>query len=185
MTQKCWSTTDNAKCTCSETSGMKLQVQYLYLDMQTCDRCIGTDEVLDEVMEVLTPALNLAGFDVEYDKVEMSTEEMAREYRFLSSPTIRVNGEDLCQAVVENSCGCCSDISGTDVDCRVFVYKGEAYEVPPKEMLALAILEKAFGSKASGCECGEYELPENLKTFYEGKKIQQRMCECSCSCNQE
>ena len=183
MTQKCCSTTDNASSTCSETSDLKLLVQYLYLDLQTCDRCIGTDEVLEEVIEIITPALNLAGFDVEYDKVEMSTEEIAREYRFLSSPTIRVNGEDICQAIAENSCGCCSDISGTDVDCRVFVYKGDAYEVPPKEMLAAAILEKAFNRIVSGCGCGEYELPENLKTFYEGKKIQQ--CTCGCSCNQQ
>jgi len=182
MTDKCCSTADNAKCNCSETSGMKLRVQYLYLDLQTCDRCIGTDEVLDEVMEILAPALNLAGLDVEYDKVEMTTEEIAREYRFLSSPTIRVNGEDICQTVAENSCGCCSDISGADVDCRVFVYKGKAYEVPPNEMLAAAILEKAFGSKASGCVCNEYNLPENLKAFYEGKKNQQ--CTCGCSCNQ-
>lgn len=182
MTKKCCSIADNARCTCSETSGMKLLVQYLYLDLQTCDRCIGTDEVLDEVMEILIPALTLAGFDVEYDKVEMSTEEIAEAYRFLSSPTIRVNGEDIFQTVAENSCGCCSDISGTDVDCRVFVYRGEVYEVPPKEMLATAILEKAFVSKVSRCECGEYELPENLKTFYEGKKMQQ--CTCGCSCSQ-
>ena len=32
-------------------------IDYLYLDLQTCDRCIGTDKVLEEVISELTPAL--------------------------------------------------------------------------------------------------------------------------------
>jgi hypothetical protein len=52
----------------------------------------------------------------------------------------------------------------------VFEYNGEIYEVPPKEMLAEAILKSVFGQIKTGCYRGEYELPENLKEFYEGKK---------------
>jgi hypothetical protein len=155
-------------------------VEYLYLDLNTCERCMGTDDELDEVMMVLTPALELAGFDVQYKKVEMATTEIARQYRFLSSPTVRVNGQDICDSVAENSCGCCSEISGTDVDCRVFEYGGQSYEVPPKEMLAEAILRIAFGESEGGCACGDYELPENLKTFYEGKG--QKSCSCGGNC---
>jgi ACR3 family arsenite efflux pump ArsB len=70
-------------------------------------------------MITLTPTLNIAGFEVEYNKIEMNTAEVAKQYKFLSSPTIRVNSQDICQSVEENSCGCCSDISGTDVNCRV------------------------------------------------------------------
>lgn len=157
-------------CGCEAASEKKIVVEYLYLDLETCDRCIGTEKVLDEVMMVLTPALNIAGFKVEYNKIQMKTAEIAEQYRFLSSPTIRINGYDICQSVAENSCGCCSDISGADVDCRVFEYNGEIYEVPPKEMLAEAILKSVFGQIKTGCYRGEYELPENLKEFYEGKK---------------
>ena len=132
-------------CGCEAASEKKIVVEYLYLDLETCDRCIGTEKVLDEVMMALTPALNIAGFKVEYNKIEMKTAEIAEQYRFLSSPTIRVNGYDICQSVAENSCGCCSDISGADVDCRVFEYNGEIYEVPPKEMLAEAILNQYLG----------------------------------------
>ncbi|MPM11728.1 hypothetical protein SDC9_58078 [bioreactor metagenome] len=155
-------------CSCGESSEKKVLVEYLYLDLQTCDRCIGTDEVLDEVMTILTPALQLAGLEVEYSKIKMETAEFAERYRFLSSPTIRVNGQDICVSVKENSCGCCSQISGTDVNCRVFEYQGNTYEVPPKEMLAGAVLKTVF----SPAECrreNNYELPENLKTFFEGK----------------
>ena len=168
-------------CECEASSEKKIVVEYLYLDLQTCDRCIGTDSVLDAVMTTLTPAIRLAGFDVEYHKIEMKTAELAEQYRFLSSPTIRVNGRDICQSVAENSCGCCSEISGTDVDCRVFEYNGELYEVPPKEMLAKSILRAAYGQPEPSCTCGSYELPQNLKTFYEGKKNKSG-CSCGGKC---
>ncbi|MEA5143237.1 MAG: DUF2703 domain-containing protein [Oscillibacter sp.] len=147
----------------------KIVIEYLYLDLQTCDRCIGTDTVLDEVMATLTPALQFAGYEVEYKKIEMTTAELAVRYKFLSSPTIRVNGHDICASVEENSCGCCGDISGTDVDCRVFAYNGGSYEVPPKEVLIDAILRAVYKDTRS-CTCGDYEMPENLKNFYQGKK---------------
>lgn len=159
----------------------KIIVEYLYLDLQTCDRCIGTDSILDEVMLVLTPALELAGFTVEYRKTEIETAEIALQNQFLSSPTIRVNGHDICHSIVENSCGCCSEISDTDVECRVFMYKGEAYEVPPKEMLAEGILQFIFGQSNEVVPRDRYELPQNLKKFFEGKK-NKSSCSCSGGC---
>lgn len=168
-------------CGCETESEKKIIVEYLYLDLETCDRCIGTDNVLDEVMMTLTPALSIAGFTVEYRKIEMKTAEIAEQYKFVTSPTIRVNGYDICQSVVENNCGCCSDISGTNVNCRVFEYKGELYEVPPKEILAEAILNSIFGQVATGCSCEEYKLPDNLQEFYEGKKNKYG-CSCDGGC---
>jgi len=163
-------------CHCGEKTA---RIQYLYLDLTTCDRCVGTDAVLDEVMEVLTPALTTAGYKVSYEKTEMATQALAREYEFLSSPTIRVNGRDICRFVSESKCGCCGEISGTDVSCRVFEYEGKTYEVPPREMLAGAILETLF-MKDCGLESGEaYEMPRNLKDFFEGKR--QKAC-CTGSC---
>lgn len=172
---------DRPCCANSSDIEKKLLVEYLYLDLESCDRCIGTDKILDEVMMTLVPALRLAGYEVEYAKIEMKTAALAEQYRFLSSPTIRLNGQDICQSVAENSCGCCSDISGTDVSCRVFEYKGEKYEVPPREMLAEAILKGVFGRLESGCSCGDYVLPENLKEFFEGKEFKNK-CSCEGAC---
>ncbi len=166
-------------CGCNKASDKKVLVDYLFLDINTCDRCIGTDVVLDEVVKILTPAFSLAGYEVVYNKIEMATAEIAIKHHFISSPTIRVNGNDICQSVAENSCGCCSEISESDVDCRVFEYNGETYEVPPKEMLAEAILRIVFGLSERSCTCINYELPENLKTFFRGKKN----TECSCGGN--
>ena len=162
---------------CKQGSGKNVSVEYLYLDLETCGRCIGTDNVLDGVMRTLAPALELAGYEIDYRKTEIKSAELAAKHRFYSSPTIRVNGRDICASVKENSCGCCSEISGTDIDCRVFEYKGQNYEVPPKEMLAGAILRAVF-TEHKGENSGKgYELPENLKAFFKGKNSKSA---CSC-----
>ena len=158
----------------------KLLIEYLYLDLNTCDRCLGTEAVLDKVMEILHPVLVMAGYTVEYQKREMATAALAEQYRFLSSPTIRVNGRDIFGPVMESDCGCCGDIAGTAVDCRVFVYKGKTYEVPTEEMLVDAIIKSLTSPPA--CTCGTYELPENLKRFYEGKQEKAEGSSCSCGC---
>ena len=158
-----------------------VQIEYLFLDLQTCDRCIGTDRVLEEVIKEITPALETAGYRVVYHKLEMSTAELAQQYHFLSSPTIRVNGREVCNSVEENKCDCCSQISGTNVDCRVFEYDGQTYEVPPKAMLAEAVLSSVF-APFSTKECGCYEMPENLKTFYQGKVSNTDTCSCGGCC---
>ena len=158
-------------CDSSTKSERGVLIEYLYLDLNTCDRCIGTEQELDMVVSTLSPALNLAGYTVEYRKIEIISEEVAEKHEFLSSPTVRVNGKDVCQSVVENNCGCCGQISGTDVDCRIFEYNGGTYEVAPKEMLAEAIFKGLFGMTEDNRVCSEYRLPGNLKTFFVGKSL--------------
>jgi hypothetical protein len=167
-------------CGCGDCE-KKIVVEYLYLDLQTCERCIGTDNILDEVMRVLTPALEIAGFAVEYNKIEIKTVDMAIQHQFVSSPTIRVNGQDICKSIAENRCGCCSEISSTDVECRVFEYNGKTYEIPPKEMLAKSILQGVFSQYNERCSSDKYKLPENLKNFFDGKKTKSGCC-CEGNC---
>ncbi len=78
---------DDTTCSCGGdcTATKTVLVEYLYLDLHTCERCVGTDTVLEEVIAALTPALALAGFTVEYRKLEMATREAAIAHRFLSS----------------------------------------------------------------------------------------------------
>lgn len=148
-----------------------VEVEYLFLDLNVCERCIGTDKVLENVLEKIKPAISLAGYKINYKKTEIENLKMAEDNRFLSSPTIRVNGSDICDEVEENSCGCCSEISSTEVDCRVFKYKGKKYEVPPEEMLAKRIMEQIFSKEEKESKSQEeYKVPENLKKFFEGKR---------------
>lgn len=158
-----------------------VMVEYLYLDLETCERCMGTDAVLEEVLGVLSPALELAGYGIEYRKIEIASAELAQRHHFLSSPTVRVNGRDICQTVQENECGCCSEISDSNVDCRVFEYEGSSYEVAPKKMLAESILKNVFGTPTEACSYSDYTLPENLERFFSGKEAKQK-CSCGCDC---
>ena len=166
-------------CDSDALAGKTVAIDYLYLDLTSCDRCIGTDRVLDEVVAAITPALALAGYTVNYQKTEMATAELASRYQFVSSPTIRVNGRDIAASVAENHCGCCSAISNSNVDCRVFEYEGTTYEVPPKQMLAEGILRAVFGNQPDTKESA-YQLPENLTSFYAGKA--QQKCSCGGDC---
>ncbi len=158
-----------------------IKIDYLYLDLHTCDRCVGTDVVLEAVIRELTPAFALAGYTIQYRKTEIATAQDAVLNRFVSSPTIRVNGCDICGEVQENDCGCCGEISGTQVDCRVFAYDGDLYEVPPKAMLAEAILKMAFTASTDN-GLGPYELPQNLKNFFAGKAKKSCCCGGSSCC---
>ena len=167
-------------CGCGEAEKKRILIEYLYLDLKTCDRCIGTDKVLEETIMALNDALLLAGYEIEYKKIEIETAELAKKHQFLSSPTIRVNGYDLFGPVKESNCGCCGEISGTDVDCRVFEYEGQSYEVPPKAMLIEAIMRSVFSPRAENCDC--YSLPENLKDFFDGKEKKKSKCGCKSGC---
>ena len=119
-------------------------------------------------------------YQLSYRKQEVYTVEIAASYRFLSSPTILVNGQDIFDTITESDCGCCGDIAGVQVDCRVFEHDGKTYEVPTKEMLADAILKTIYHPTA--CTCGEYQLPENLKRFFAGKE-KKAASPCCCGGN--
>ena len=159
----------------------EVEIEYLYLDLNTCDRCVGTDMVLEEVIDELKPAFAIAGYEISYEKIEILSKDLAVKHRFVSSPTVRVNGIDICEDVKESDCGCCGEISGTQVDCRVFEYEGKLYEVPPKAMLAEAIMRYAF-DEANNSDLVNYELPENLRTFFAGKEKKTSCCCCGGSC---
>lgn len=164
-------------CCCGQTPTDKntkklFRIEYLYLDLKTCDRCMDTDKLLDEVVEVIKPALQLAGYEVRYRKHEMSTEQIAQRFEFVSSPTIRVNGVDIFGDVIENDCGCCGDIAGVAVDCRAYEIDGQIYDVPTKQMLAKALLKSI--DKMPPCNKPEYVMPDNLKRFFDGKANKQK-----------
>ena len=52
-----------------------VNVEYLYLDLNTCERCVGTDKVLEDVLKSLERYFKIAGYTVKYSKVEIETEK--------------------------------------------------------------------------------------------------------------
>ena len=177
---------DECSCGCgcsiaeAESHKNRLFIEYLYLDLHSCDRCIGTDAVLEKVISILRPALELAGYEISYKKTEMTTAQIAQQYKFLSSPTIRLNGNDIFGDIKENNCGCCGEIAGTEVECRVFEWAGKQYEVPTEHVMADAILH-AVSKTEKNADCA-YTMPENLKRFYDGKNRKKNFCGCGENC---
>jgi O-phosphoseryl-tRNA(Cys) synthetase len=132
-----------------------------------CTRCQGTEKSLDEVLSEISTVLEAAGNEVIVNRAEVNTEELALAYKFVSSPTIRVNGYDIQIEVKETLCESCGDLCGDEVDCRVWVYEGHEYAVPPKAMIIEAILKAVYGGYGGlPVSEQEYTLPENLKRFY-------------------
>jgi NAD-dependent dihydropyrimidine dehydrogenase PreA subunit len=64
-------------CSCGDTCGCggeavekELFVDFLYLDLKTCDRCIGTDDVLLEAVNEIEPVLKAAGYAIALNKMK-------------------------------------------------------------------------------------------------------------------
>lgn len=145
----------------------RLQIDFLYLDLDTCDRCVAADGTLREALAELSSVLNILGYAVELNKVNITTRELARQYCFLSSPTIRVNGLDICGTITENGCCSCGTLCGGDVNCRTFSYDGKTYDQPPKAMVMAGILRAIYGQLPR--QEAAYILPDNLERFFAGR----------------
>lgn len=163
------------KCSCgssccdSEQVKKKLMIDFLYLDLTVCERCQGTESNLDQAIDEVDRVLKAAGYEVQLNKINIITKDMAVKHRFLSSPTIRINGNDISLEVSETPCKDCGDLCGDTVDCRSWIYEGNEYSEPPKEMIVNSILKVVYGGdKDKPADQKEYELPQNLELFFEG-----------------
>jgi hypothetical protein len=160
---------------CSELAGKEqnereITIDFLFLDLSVCTWCQGTDSSLDAALADVANVLDATGVTVKVKKTHVTTEEQAIQYRFYSSPTIRINGRDIQLETKEVLCESCGDLCGDEVDCRVWLYQGKEYTVPSKAMIIEAILREIYGGKFGAPLSGEYVLPENLKKFFHSMK---------------
>jgi len=151
----------------------KIRIDFLYLDLTVCQRCQGTETNMDAALEDVAKILETQGYEIEMKRIHVSSREIATRYEFVSSPTIRVNGQDIDLSQKESLCKDCGDLCGDTVNCRVWVYKDEEFTTPPMEMIIDAIL-KAAESKLLNFPMGAgYELPQNLKVYFDSLDRQQ------------
>lgn len=153
---------------CSEVHKKEILIEFMYLDLETCERCCGTDAALVEAIDKVADLLTAAGLEPVLKKIKIESIQMAEEYKFLSSPTIRVNGRDVTSSVKENACTDCGDICGDDVKCRVWEYEGNRYEVPPIGLLVDGLLKGVYSPESLSKPAEEYDVPENIRTFFAG-----------------
>jgi O-phosphoseryl-tRNA(Cys) synthetase len=190
MVDKNNNTIDGSCCSCGPSccdaqKGIDIKkrciiIDFLYLDLSVCTRCQGTDNSLDEALAEVSKVLEATGVEVIVNKINVITEELAIQHKFASSPTIRVNGSDIQMDVKESLCESCGDLCGDEVDCRVWVYQGQEYTVPPKAMIVEAILKEIYGGEGNKKAETPYSLPQNLKNFYEAKKTKEEKKETPC-----
>jgi glutaredoxin len=124
---------------------MIMKVQLLYI--LDCPWCVKTKELVKESLEEL-------GVKADIEEILVDSEEKARNYEFVGSPTVRINGKDVQEEVSKGRCLPCEELAEYEEEttefvkqecicgCRIYFYKGKQYPYPPKEMI-----KEAIGSK--------------------------------------
>lgn len=154
-----------------------IEIEFLYLDLDACDVCRGSESNLDAALAQISAVLAAAGAAVELKKIHVTSYEQALALGFLSSPTIRVDGRDVALAVKENHCAKCSELSGTETFCRVWDFRGDEYSTVPPPMVVEAVLKAVYGGAESDRRAVSAaqvaRSRENLKRFFDGVDARQ------------
>ena len=150
---------------------MELVIDFLYLDLSTCTRCINTNKNLEAALINVSSILSNAGNNIVLNKTLIENEEQAIQHKFELSPTIRINGKNIDIENRESICDSCSDLCSCEegTSCRVWYYKGKEYNEAPVEMIIDAILTEVYSNKNNTEEKENYKVPQNLKTFFNSK----------------
>jgi len=169
--------------TVTPTAAKRVTVDFLFIDLEVCTRCLVTNANLEAALSEVSQVLSTAGVEVSVTRTLVESEEQARVLRFFSSPTIRVNGKDIALEFRERRCETCESCAcnGT-VNCRVWVFQGREYTEAPTAMIVDAILREVYaGQPQSAPEQSPIEdVPENLARFFAGKAQQKATEESSC-----
>ena len=150
-----------------------IETELLAFDLTRCGRCVGSLDNIERAIDIVRPVLDVSGVTMNVRKLVVASEEQARQYKFVSSPTVRVNGRDIVFDTVESRCESCTDLSGCDegIGCRVWRYRGEEYTEAPVGLVVEAILREVFGghSDSEGDAPAYHGVPKNVQRFFRSK----------------
>jgi hypothetical protein len=149
----------------------QLQIEFLFLDLDTCTRCRATDATLLEAIERTRPALDAAGVTVSLTKTLVAGEAQARQLGFVSSPTIRIDGLDIAGELVESACDTCSEACACNggLDCRDWIYQGGRSTQPPLGLIVEAIMRHTVGAdpgRPTSTRPQPPVVPDNLRQYF-------------------
>ena len=178
--------------TITPTQTRQIDIEFLFLDLTTCTRCVGTGENLETALDKVAQVLDSANIGVNIHKVLIETADQAQAHHFVTSPTIRVNGRDIALDTRESLCDSCTELCGCEegTNCRVWLYQGQEYNEAPVGLIVEAVLQEAFRTQAVvGEDVPLYdEVPANLTNFFAAKDepasccsatVQESCCETS------
>lgn len=160
----------------------QIEIEFLYLDLDVCTRCKGTDANLETALRTVQEVVQASGTDVTTRKMLVDSEETARKLKFVSSPAIRINGRDIALEFRETPCDSCAEACACDggVDCRVWVYEGKEYTEAPVPLIVNALLSEIYDGQSADRPASSrpFELSENLKHFFEAKAAKKAAESC-------
>lgn len=99
-----------------------LTIDFLYTD--DCPHC-------PEALNILKEVLSEEHVEAHISTTLVTNEEEAERLKFLGSPTIRINGQDVEPGIAQRT-----DYHG---HCRLYVYHEQVFDSPPKEMIREAL----------------------------------------------
>lgn len=165
-------------------------VDFLYLDNESCERCMGTEGALEEAIDKLEPILSSLDVGLTVRDIHVSTLEGAKATQLAVSPTIRINGQDIQPDYIQNTCESCGDLCACegDVDCRLWRYRGEEHTTAPVGLIVNALLQAAIPNQTRLDDAdtdSAYQITPNVEDFFTSPKEEQQetdAAECGCSC---
>lgn len=169
-------------------TGREIDLQLLAIDLNTCERCVGTMENIETAIGEVKNVLAITDTKIKVQRILIESEEQAKAYQFVSSPTIRISGHDIVFDTLESKCDSCSDLCNSEegTDCRLWQYQGEEYTEAPVGLIVQSLMQEIFGGGQRHSEqpSGSYTVPENLQRFFAGKAEQETQAVSSC-CSSE
>ena len=158
----------------------KIEIEFLYLDLDVCTRCRATDANLETALLTVQSVLEASGTIVRVHKALVGSEDMARSLKFVSSPTLRVNGRDIAMELHETPCDSCGEACGCNgnLNCRVWLHGGKVYNEAPVPLIVNALLTEIYGSQhhVHPVVPENFVLPDNLKRFFSAKERKTTCC---------
>jgi hypothetical protein len=159
-----------------------IDVELLALDLTACTRCVGSLANIEAAVAAVRPVLEATGARVTVSKRIVASEEEARRLRFVSSPTIRVNGRDIAPELLESPCQSCTDLCGCadGTSCRVWQYRGEEYPEAPVGLIIESVLRAVLADdgRSHRTVANVPEVPDNLRRFFHGKAARPPAAPC-------
>lgn len=168
----------------------EISLELLALDLDSCTRCVGTFNNIETAIGQVKNVLDATETTVNVHKILIDSEAKAETHRFVSSPTIRINGRDIVFETLESECDSCTDLCGCEgsVSCRVWEYQGKEYTEAPVGLIIESVMHAIFSTeKKEEQKSGGYEgVPGNLKLFFAGtKEVSGEEVTACCSANEQ
>lgn len=161
-----------------------LNIDYLYLDLMSCKRCLDTNLNLDNAISKVLHLLGDKIITFNVNKVHINNEDKAREFGLEVSPTIRINGEDIQSDWIDNQCTECGDLCecAQHITCRLWKWDGNEFLAAPENLILDAILKNVYSEKTSVIDdkSSMKELNTNIKTFFAEKHNEANLKNNSC-----